>query len=439
MHRRVGSASGSLNRLSISAVGFDFIGKAPPEFSAAYGDCETRDESSVDTPQAVKTDNCRCPRPRFVDARSRVSASVSAIERQTLARDEERGPCSSASRVLQPHASGSAPRRSDSDHQPRACGDHRRSPVMDGVDDLGGVDPVEKTEVTPRLIWPSWRLIAFRGTPSRPSRPLGRDAAGAARSDAAARLPPQFALCRSPGAAWCGATRGAGRYARGHARRSGDIGRERRRRLVCRGRRARGLGARRPPRPGVLVRGTGEPGARRRGYSGDPRAVAAEGAGGLRRAGRGGGGAGGRDRRGDGIQALIEVTHFTHPGCPSAYSAWPGHTTLRWRYGVQLRWTLVVIGLTEDAAQYAARGYTPTRSAIGYGRFRRFAMRFQITPKARLSATAPACRAIVATRLAAPPLEDAALRALQFAQFTTTGRRAPDRAAVPRARLRRGA
>ena len=48
-------------------------------------------------------------------------------------------------------------------------------------------------------------------------------------------------------------------------------------------------------------------------------------------------------------------------------------------------------------------------------------MPFQITPKARLSATSPACRALVATRLAAPALEDAALRALQFAQFTTTG------------------
>jgi 2-hydroxychromene-2-carboxylate isomerase len=118
---------------------------------------------------------------------------------------------------------------------------------------------------------------------------------------------------------------------------------------------------------------------------------------------------------------LIEVTHFTDPGCPWAYSAWPAHTTLRWRYGEQLRWTLVMVGLTEDAAQYAARGYTPTRSAIGYGRFRRFGMPFQITPKARLSATSPACRAIVATRLAAPALEDAALRALQFAQFTTTG------------------
>jgi 2-hydroxychromene-2-carboxylate isomerase len=119
--------------------------------------------------------------------------------------------------------------------------------------------------------------------------------------------------------------------------------------------------------------------------------------------------------------AVIEVTHFTDPGCPWAWSAWPAHTTLKWRYGEQLHWTLVMIGLTEDASQYAARGFTPTRSAIGYERFRRFGMPFQITPKARLSATSPACRAIVATRLAAPALEEAALRALQLAQFTTTG------------------
>jgi 2-hydroxychromene-2-carboxylate isomerase len=118
---------------------------------------------------------------------------------------------------------------------------------------------------------------------------------------------------------------------------------------------------------------------------------------------------------------MIGVTHFTDPGCPWAYSAWPAHATLKWRYGEQLRWTLVMIGLTEDAGQYAARGYTPTRSAIGYERFRRFGMPFQITPKARLSATSPACRAVVATRLVAPRLEEAALRALQFAQFTTTG------------------
>jgi protein-disulfide isomerase-like protein with CxxC motif len=118
---------------------------------------------------------------------------------------------------------------------------------------------------------------------------------------------------------------------------------------------------------------------------------------------------------------VIQVTHFTDPGCPWAYSASPAHTTLRWRYGEQLHWALVMIGLTEEAGQYAARGYTPTRSAIGYGRFRRFGMPFQITPKARLSATSPACRAVVATRLTSPALESAALRALQLAQFTTTG------------------
>jgi 2-hydroxychromene-2-carboxylate isomerase len=118
---------------------------------------------------------------------------------------------------------------------------------------------------------------------------------------------------------------------------------------------------------------------------------------------------------------VLDLTHLTDPGCPWAYSAWPAHTTLKWRYGEQLRWTLVMVGLTEDASQYAARGYTPTRSAVGYGRFRRFGMPFQITPKARLSATSPACRAIVATRMEAPPLAEPALRALQFAQFTTTG------------------
>ena len=118
---------------------------------------------------------------------------------------------------------------------------------------------------------------------------------------------------------------------------------------------------------------------------------------------------------------MIAVDHFTDPGCPWAYSVWPAHTTLMWRYGAQLSWRHVTIGLTETADQYAARGYTPTRSALGYRRFRRFGMPFQITPKSRLTATSPACRAIVATRLAAPELEVAALRALQFAQFTSTG------------------
>jgi protein-disulfide isomerase-like protein with CxxC motif len=121
------------------------------------------------------------------------------------------------------------------------------------------------------------------------------------------------------------------------------------------------------------------------------------------------------------MHRVIDVTHFTDPGCPWAYSAWPALTLLRWRYGNGLRWKLVTIGLAEDASRYTASGYTPTRSAIGYAGFRRFGMPFQVTPKASLSSTSPACRAIVATRLTAPELEESAFRALQFAQFTTTG------------------
>ncbi|HEX8206201.1 MAG TPA: DsbA family protein [Solirubrobacteraceae bacterium] len=115
----------------------------------------------------------------------------------------------------------------------------------------------------------------------------------------------------------------------------------------------------------------------------------------------------------------ISVTHFTDPGCPFAYSAAPALTALRWRYGDQLAWRHVMIGLTEDAAQYAERGYTPLRMAQGNRRFRRFGMPFGRGPKQSLSATARACRAVIAVRLAHPELEWAAFRSLQFTQFTT--------------------
>ncbi len=121
------------------------------------------------------------------------------------------------------------------------------------------------------------------------------------------------------------------------------------------------------------------------------------------------------------MMPVLDVTHFSDPGCPWAYSANPALTTLQWRYGDGLRWRFVTIGLAEDPSRYAANGYTPTRSAIGYAGFRRYGMPFQVTPKAGLSGTSAACRAIVATRLAAPELELAAFRALQFTQFTTTG------------------
>ena len=115
----------------------------------------------------------------------------------------------------------------------------------------------------------------------------------------------------------------------------------------------------------------------------------------------------------------VAVTHFTDPGCPWAYSASPALAVLRWRFGDGLEWDLVTIGLTESAEQYAARGYTPGDSAVNRMGFRRFGMPLGVQARTRLMATARGCRAIVATRLLHPGREDAVLRALQFAWFTT--------------------
>lgn len=115
----------------------------------------------------------------------------------------------------------------------------------------------------------------------------------------------------------------------------------------------------------------------------------------------------------------ISVTYFADPGCPWNYSASPALAVLRWRYREQLQWRTVTIGLSEDTARYAEHGYTPTRMAVGNLHFRKYGMPFLAEPRPQLSATARACRTVVATRLLDPPREDEVLRALQLAWFTT--------------------
>src|SRR4051812_13001764 len=118
--------------------------------------------------------------------------------------------------------------------------------------------------------------------------------------------------------------------------------------------------------------------------------------------------------------APIALTHFSDPGCPFAYSATPFLTALQWRYGDQLAWRHVMIGLTERAQQYIDRGYTPLKSMAGQRKFRQSGMPFGRQPKPRVAATARACRAVIAVRLTHPELEWAAFRSLQLTQFTTT-------------------
>ena len=82
---------------------------------------------------------------------------------------------------------------------------------------------------------------------------------------------------------------------------------------------------------------------------------------------------------------MISVTLYNDPACPWAYSERPALRVLEWRYGDQLEWELVLIGLTEDRSQYEARGYTPLRGALGQLSFRRYGMPFSPAPKPRLS------------------------------------------------------
>ena len=115
----------------------------------------------------------------------------------------------------------------------------------------------------------------------------------------------------------------------------------------------------------------------------------------------------------------MQVTHFSDPGCPWAWSSGPAFATLRWRYGNQLDWRLVLIGLSETRENYERRGYTGERQARGYRSFRRRGMPFATTPRERMHGTWPMCRVVVAARRLAPDREWAVFRALQFAQFTS--------------------
>src|ERR1700759_3130302 len=115
---------------------------------------------------------------------------------------------------------------------------------------------------------------------------------------------------------------------------------------------------------------------------------------------------------------MITATLYSDPACPWAYSESPALRVIEWRYGDQLDWQLVLIGLTESSDQYAKRGYTPLRGALGQLMFRRYGMPFSPAPKERLSATARACRAVVAARLANPGSEWAVFRAIQLANLT---------------------
>src|SRR5689334_3430761 len=100
----------------------------------------------------------------------------------------------------------------------------------------------------------------------------------------------------------------------------------------------------------------------------------------------------------------IDVTLFTDPACPFAFSAEPVRIRLRWHYGDGLRWTVRMIVLTREPgeAEKLAEG-APTLQRI-------HGMPIDPRPYPRTASSEPACRAVVAAREHAPDRAEALLR-----------------------------
>jgi predicted DsbA family dithiol-disulfide isomerase len=120
-----------------------------------------------------------------------------------------------------------------------------------------------------------------------------------------------------------------------------------------------------------------------------------------------------------GFMAQLQITEYTDPACPFAWSAEPSRRRLAWLYGDQLEWHPRMVGLAESGEEYAEKGFTPERQADSYRRLSEVHhMPIDTSERPRLSGTIPACRAVVATRLHRPDREQTVLRALRVLNFS---------------------
>jgi predicted DsbA family dithiol-disulfide isomerase len=120
------------------------------------------------------------------------------------------------------------------------------------------------------------------------------------------------------------------------------------------------------------------------------------------------------ERRG----AAVCITTFTDPACPWAWSAEPFRWRLAWLYGSALDWRLRMVVLSERAQDNVDRGFTPEMLAEGSTEIaREHRMPIDTRIRSRVSATLPACRAVVAARMHAPERAGRLFRALQIRNF----------------------
>jgi predicted DsbA family dithiol-disulfide isomerase len=126
----------------------------------------------------------------------------------------------------------------------------------------------------------------------------------------------------------------------------------------------------------------------------------------------------------------VEITHFTDPACPFAFSAEPTRQRLSWHYGEQLLWRtrMIVLTLEPGEAEKLASGAPSLQRAYG--------MPIDPAPRSRPASSEPACRAVVAARLNSPDTEQPLLRRLRV--LTMAGGLLDDQQLIAQAALEAG-
>jgi 2-hydroxychromene-2-carboxylate isomerase len=115
----------------------------------------------------------------------------------------------------------------------------------------------------------------------------------------------------------------------------------------------------------------------------------------------------------------VRITEFTDPACPWAYSAEPFRRRLDWLYGDQLEWVPRMVVLSHSPEDYLEKGFDTGKQAASFRRISRdHGMPIDTRERPRMTASEPACRAVVATRLRDPERAQSLLRCLRVHHFS---------------------
>lgn len=99
------------------------------------------------------------------------------------------------------------------------------------------------------------------------------------------------------------------------------------------------------------------------------------------------------------MEPSVQITEYTDPACPWAYSAEPFRQRISWLYEGHVRWEPRMVVLAKDAAAQTERGMTPEKLSAAFKRIaHEHGMPIDTRTRSRVPGTRDACLAVVAAR-----------------------------------------